>query len=106
MPTISGLSSGSGTAGAQILISGSGFGATQGIGAVWLGSTPGTVVTWSDTQITATVASNAVSGNAYVQQWGLLSNAMPFTISTATITGVAPAMAAPGTSVTISPFSA
>ena len=43
------------------------------------------VVSWSDTKITAAVASNAVSGSAYVEQRELSSNAMPFTVSTATI---------------------
>ena len=81
--------------GMQVIISGYGFGAAQGTGFVWLGSTPGTVVTWSNTQITATVASNAVSGSVYVRQWGLLSNAMPITVSTATITSVSPSSAAP-----------
>jgi len=98
---ISSLSSASATAGAQIVVSGSGFGATQGTGYVWLGSTLGTVVSWSDTQITATVASNAVSGIAQVQQWGLWSNTMPLTVGTATITNVSPASAAPGAWVTI-----
>jgi hypothetical protein len=101
LPTITGLSTSSATAGAQIIVSGSGFGAAQGTGFVWLGSTPGTVVTWSDTQITATVASNAVSGSVYVRQWGLLSNAMLFTVSIATITSVSPSSAAPSAQVTI-----
>jgi len=101
LPTITGLSTSSATAGAQIIASGSGFGSAQGTGFVWLGSTPGTVVTWSNTQITATVASNAVSGSVYVRQWGLLSNAMLFTVSTATITSVSPSSAAPSAQVTI-----
>ncbi len=43
-PAISGVSPTTGTAGTQVTISGSGFGAARGTGAVWLGSTYGTVV--------------------------------------------------------------
>ena len=46
-----------------------------------LGSTfAGQVVTWSDTQVTAAVAAGAVSGVARVQQGGVWSNALAFTV--------------------------
>ena len=101
-PVITSLSTSTGAAGVPVTIYGAGFGAAQGTGAVWLGSTPaGSVVSWSDTQIVATVASNAASGNAMVQQGGVWSSAVPFTVNTATISSVTPASGVPGTTVTI-----
>ena len=64
----------------MVTLTGSGFGATQGNGAVWLGSAAGRVVSWSDTQVTAAVAAGAVSGVARVQQGGVWSNALAFTV--------------------------
>ena len=58
---------------------------------MWLGSAPGAAVSWSDTQIVATVASNAMSGTARVRQLGAWSNAVPFNVNTATIATVTPA---------------
>ena len=49
----------------------------------------------------ATVALNAASGNAQVQQGGAWSNAVPFSVSTATISSVSPTSGVPGTQVTI-----
>ena len=101
-PVITTLSPSTGAANTQVTISGRGFGAAQGTGTVWLGSTPaGSVVSWSDTQIVATVASNAASGNAMVQQSGVWSSAVPFTVNTPTISSVTPASGVPGTTVTI-----
>jgi len=53
MLTITSISPAGGTAGTQVSISGLGFGNTQGTGKVWLGTAPGTVVSWSDTQVIA-----------------------------------------------------
>ena len=100
-PTITGVSPTTGVAGVQVTVSGSGFGSAQGTGTVWLGSTPGVVVNWSDTQIVADVASNATSGSARVRQNGAWSNAVPFNVNTATIATVTPASGVPGTQVTI-----
>jgi len=80
-PNITGLTPTSAAVGAQVTITGNGFGATQGSGVVWLGTQPGNVVSWSDTQIVATVASGAKTGNARVQQNEALSNSVPFTVS-------------------------
>src|SRR5579864_7129081 len=55
-PTITGVDPNTGGAGTSVTISGSGFGASQGSGVVWLGSTSGNVVSWSDAQVVATVA--------------------------------------------------
>ena len=100
-PTITGVSPTTGAAGVQVTISGSGFGSAQGTGAVWLGSAAGTVVSWSDTQVVATVGSNAASGSARVRQLGTWSNAEPFNVNTATIEPVTPDSGVPGSQVTI-----
>jgi uncharacterized protein affecting Mg2+/Co2+ transport len=70
----------SGAAATSVTFTGAGFGSVQGSGVAWLGSTAGQVVSWSDTQIVATVASTAVTGIARVQQNGVWSNALAFTV--------------------------
>jgi IPT/TIG domain len=80
-PNITSLNPTSAAVGAQVTITGNGFGATQGSGLVWLGTQPGNVVSWSATQIVATVASGAKTGNARVLQNDALSNSVPFTVS-------------------------
>lgn len=84
-----------------LTITGSGFGNVQGPGSVLLGSNPGTVATWSDTQVVATVASGSVSGMAQVRQGGVVSNSLSFTVNTATITSVTPSSGSAGMQVTI-----
>ncbi len=102
VPAISSLSTTTALGGSQVTINGSYFGTTQGTGAVWLGTAPATVVSWSNTQIAATVAANAQSGNARVRQNGQWSQPVTFTVLTPTITGVDPPKAGPGDTVTIS----
>ncbi len=99
--TISSVSPTSGVAGTQVSVSGSGFGNTQGTGMVWLGTVPGTVVSWSDTQVIATVAMGSSSGVTRIQQNGASSNSMPFTVITPLITSLNPTSAPVGTQVTI-----
>ncbi|HEX5431886.1 MAG TPA: IPT/TIG domain-containing protein [Bryobacteraceae bacterium] len=100
-PNVTGVTPTSGAAGTQVTISGSGFGAAQGSGTVWVGSTLAAVASWSDTQVIATVASNSRSGTIQVQQAGVWSNSMAFNVSTATVSSVMPASGLPGTQVTI-----
>jgi len=76
--TISGVTPASGVPGTQVTITGSGFGAAQGNGQVWLGSAYGVVQSWSDAQVVATVAAGSLSGNAMVLQNGVWSNAVSF----------------------------
>jgi IPT/TIG domain/Galactose oxidase, central domain len=78
-PNITGLSTNTGNIGAQVTITGSGFGPAPGF--AWLGTRPADVVSWSDTQIVATVACGSKSGNAQVLQGGVFSNAVGFTVS-------------------------
>jgi hypothetical protein len=61
-PVISNLSATTGPIGSQVMISGSGFGTSQGSSAVMLNGTQMTVNSWSATSISVTVASGATSG--------------------------------------------
>lgn len=79
-PQINSVSPTTAHAGDQIVISGSGFGSSQGNGKVRLGSSDGVVVTWSDTKVVAAVASGSKSGSAQVLQGGVWSNAVAFTV--------------------------
>jgi len=58
----------------------------------WLGSTAGQVVSWSDTQVVATVASTAVTGIARILQNGAWSNALAFTVPAASGVTLMPSM--------------
>ena len=100
-PSITSVSPTTGVAGTQITVTGTGFGATQGSGNVWLGSTYGVVMNWSDTQIVANVASGSKSGVAQVLQGGVWSNTVSLTVSTPNITSVTPTTAMAGTQITI-----
>jgi IPT/TIG domain len=77
-PHIRTISSASGRPGDSIVFTGSGFGSYQGDGVVWLGSTAGAVLSWSDTQVIAAVASTAVTGIARIEQNGVWSNFAAF----------------------------
>lgn len=66
----------SGSSGTSVTFTGAGFGSSQGTGTVILGSALGQVTSWTDTQITATVAAGSLSGVARVQQNGYLFTGM------------------------------
>ena len=108
-PSISNYSPASGPAGTSITVTGSGFGATQGSGYIYLSSwTSLTVTNWSDTSITATIPPGTAIGTQYiyVSANGLASiGAYPFTISGPppgpAITGISPPAAAVTQAVTI-----
>jgi hypothetical protein len=100
-PNITSINPTSGYPGTQVTFTGTNFGATQGSGSVWLGSkAAGSIVSWSDTQVVATVAANAASGNAQIQQNGVWSNAIAFTVPTPNITSINPTSGIVGTQVT------
>jgi hypothetical protein len=103
-PTITSLSASTGAPGVSITITGTGFGSDIGLGQVWLGSTYGTVVSWSDTQVVATVAPTSRSGTAKVLQGGVWSNEMPFQVATVTITEVLPNSGFPGDAIVINGY--
>ena len=100
-PNIASVTPTTAIAGTQITITGTGFGASQGSGNVWLGSTYGVVVSWSDTQVVANVASGSKSGVAQVLQGGVWSNTVNLTVSTPNIASVTPTTAIAGTQITI-----
>jgi hypothetical protein len=101
-PAITSISPTSGVTGTQVTFTGTNFGATQGSGSVWLGSKlAGSIVSWSNTQIVATVASGSVTGSAQVQQGGVWSNAITFTVVTPSLTSISPSTATAGDSVTL-----
>jgi hypothetical protein len=100
-PTITAISPTSGIPGAQVTISGSNLGSSQGSGSVWLGRANGTVVSWSDTQVVATVATGSTTGTAQILQNSMLSNPVAFTVNVPHITTVSPAAGSPGTTITI-----
>ncbi len=100
-PHITSISPSTGRAGDQITINGTGFGSSQGSGNVWLGSTYGTVVSWSDTQVVASIVSGATSGVAQIYQNGVWSNTISLTVVTPSITSVSPNHGTSGTQVTI-----
>ena len=79
-PTLTNVTPSGGAASTQVTLTGSGFGATQGAGLVALGTAPGVVTSWSDTQVVATVTAGAASGNAQILQNGVWSNAVAFTV--------------------------
>src|SRR5215470_9195271 len=99
-PVVNSVTPGSGMAGTQVTFIGTGFGATQGSGNVWLGSTYGMVVSWSDTQVVATIASGAKSGTAQILQGGVWSDPINFTVVTPAVSSVAPTIGVAGTQVT------
>lgn len=101
-PNISSISPTTAYSGDSITITGTGFGTTQGSGNVWLGDKyTGSVMSWSDTQIVATVANGAKSGSAQVLQNGVWSNTSPLTVITPAISGITPTSGPAGTQVTI-----
>ncbi len=102
VPAILSVTPAIGAPGDTVTIAGSHFGTAQGSGQVWLGTAAATVVSWNDTQIVATVAANAQSGNAQVLQNGVMSNPWAFTVNIPQITGISPTSGAAGTLVTFS----
>jgi hypothetical protein len=99
-PALTSISPTSVLPGTQVTFTGSGFGATQGSGSVGFNNTAGTVVSWSDTQVVATVAAGTNPGNAWVTQNGTRSNYVAFTMIPPTLTSISPTALAPGMQVT------
>jgi RHS repeat-associated protein len=83
-PVITGLSATTGSIGAQVVISGSNFGATQGSSVVLLNASPVTINSWSGTAITITIPTGATSGPLVVSVSPSMNNSNPvqFTVTT------------------------
>ena len=100
-PVIASISPSQVAPGMQMTITGSGFGATQGNGFVGTANTNGNVVSWSDSQIVITIAPGTTQGNVTVQQYGVHSNSVPFTMIPPVISSISPSQVAPGMQMTI-----
>src|ERR1700676_2237216 len=64
---ITSVSPTTGSPGTSITITGTGFGSTQGSSTVTLGSMAGQVISWSDTQVVATVVAGSLTGDVRIQ---------------------------------------
>ncbi|MGD0165551.1 MAG: IPT/TIG domain-containing protein, partial [Candidatus Sulfotelmatobacter sp.] len=102
-PVLSSVSPTAWTPGMQVTLTGSGFGATQGGGGVFLtGGTYPTVVTWNASQVVFTVPSGINSTNVLVYQNGVDSNELAYTVVPApNITSLSLTSGTVGTVVTI-----
>jgi large repetitive protein len=102
-PVITGIAPSGGPVGTLVHISGSGFGATQDTGSTVRLNINASVVTWSDTLITATIPTGASSGPMNVTVGGVVSSSNPtFTVSNVFVNAVSPNAGAVGTQVTVS----
>jgi RHS repeat-associated protein len=102
-PQITSVAPSSGTFGTQVQVNGSGFGTTQGTSALTFYSyANANIISWSDTQITATVPTGAMSGSINVTEGGVSSNTnINFTVPAPRVTSVSPATGPVGTQVTV-----
>jgi regulation of enolase protein 1 (concanavalin A-like superfamily) len=82
-PVITGVSATTGSIGGQVVISGSGFGASQGSSVVLLNGGAVTINAWSGTSITMTIPPGATSGPLLVSVAPSMndSNAIPFAVT-------------------------
>ncbi|MGC2830144.1 MAG: IPT/TIG domain-containing protein, partial [Candidatus Acidiferrum sp.] len=82
-PLITGLSATTGAIGSQVVISGTGFGATQNGSVVLLNDAPVTINSWSGTSISVTIPTGAISGYLAVSVAPSMnaSNAVGFAIT-------------------------
>jgi len=83
-PTITSTSATTGSVGSQVLINGSGFGASQNGSLATLNDVPVTVNSWTNTSIVITIPSGATSGPLLVSVQPSMndSNSVDFTVTT------------------------
>jgi hypothetical protein len=79
-PSIMSLSPTSGAVGESVVISGVGFGSTQGANTVTFNGAAATPSSWSDASIAALVPTGATTGNVVVTTGGVASNAIAFSV--------------------------
>ncbi|RCK79861.1 MAG: hypothetical protein OZSIB_4015 [Candidatus Ozemobacter sibiricus] len=106
-PVLAGVSPVSGGPGTLVTLTGSGFGATQGVSYVAFNSQPATVQSWSDTLITCLVPNpgNFQSGAVSVVVWvdgSRASNPQTFQVTVPQIRQITPATDNLGAQITIS----
>ncbi|HKD51142.1 MAG TPA: protease pro-enzyme activation domain-containing protein [Candidatus Acidoferrum sp.] len=82
-PVITGVSATTGSVGSQVVVSGTGFGATQNGSAVLLNGAPVTISSWSDTSLTITIPSTATTGPMLVSVAPSMNDSNPvrFTVT-------------------------
>ena len=80
--TITGLAPSTGPVGGSVIISGSGFGATQYSSTVQFGDITAAITAWSDTQITAVVPIGAETGPVSVTVASVTSQTQTFVVNT------------------------
>ena len=101
-PVISSLAPPAAQPGSQVTLNGSGFGANQGTSQVQFNGIAATAVSWSDTQVTVTVPSNATSGSVTLTEEAVTSNSAAFSLLEAlSVTNISPTIGPVGTTVTI-----
>ena len=83
-PTITSLSRTAGPVGTPLTISGTNFGATQGMSTVTFNGTAATPTSWRTTSIAVPVPSGATTGPVVVTVSGEASNGVSFTVTAAT----------------------
>ena len=91
--TITAITPATALAGADVTITGTGFGATRGAGNVMFGTTTATAVSWSDTSIVVTVPATLTPGPVDVvvtPDAGTASGAFSFTVGTPGADTIAP----------------
>jgi IPT/TIG domain/Bacterial Ig-like domain (group 2)/Galactose oxidase, central domain/Kelch motif len=102
-PDIDALSPSSGPVGAQVTISGEGYGAIQGASRVTVDGVPATTTSWSPASIVVTVPAGVTTGNVTVYVSGVGSNLAQFTVlPTPAIATLTPASGDVGVTVDIS----
>lgn len=100
-PSITSLSQPSGSVGTSIIISGAGFGTSQGSSTVTFnGTSAGAATLWSATSVTVTVPVGATTGNVVVTVFGVASNGVNFTVAP-TVSSLSQASGAVGVTITI-----
>jgi IPT/TIG domain-containing protein len=80
LPSITGLSSTSGSVGKKITISGTNFGMNQGTNSVAFGNTPAPVTIWGPSSIVLNVPNGAQTGNVTVTVSGVPATGPVFTV--------------------------
>ncbi len=83
-PVITSVSATTGSVGSQVVINGSGFGASQGSSLVTLNAAPVTIDTWDNNAITVTIPNSATSGLLVVSLGPSMDDSNPvwFTVTT------------------------
>src|SRR5205807_9197063 len=100
-PVIAGFTPSGGPVGAQIQISGRGFGATQGTSTAAIATTNISISTWSDSLITGTVAAGTTGGAVKVTVGGVVGSLGSFNVANLFVNGFSPQAGPVNSSVTV-----